>query len=167
MLGPGHVGCNVRTGLLRLLGYKLGKQVKLSTDIVIHTRSSNIVIDTGSFINRGVHFDASAPIHIGQHCNIGFNTSFTTSLHNLYSNYISKRPTTPSNPIVIQDYVWLGCNVTVLGGVTIGHGSVVAAGSLVTKDIPPDSLAMGIPAKVVRSLKRSELITPELVNASD
>lgn len=54
-------------------------------------------------------------------------------------------------PIVIQDHVWIGMNVMVLKGVTIGEGAVVAAGSLVNKDVPPHSLVAGVPAKVVKT----------------
>ena len=59
-------------------------------------------------------------------------------------------------PITIEDFVWLGCNVIILGGVTIGRGSVVCAGSLVHKDIPPEVLVAGSPARVVKSLKNKE-----------
>jgi acetyltransferase-like isoleucine patch superfamily enzyme len=58
-----------------------------------------------------------------------------------------------SKPVIIHDDVWLGMNVTVLKGVEIGPRSVVGAGSLVTKSIPPDSLAVGVPARVIKSLR--------------
>lgn len=54
-------------------------------------------------------------------------------------------------PILVEDHVWIGMNVTILKGVTIGEGSIIAAGSVVTKDIPPHSLAAGVPAKVVKT----------------
>ncbi len=57
-------------------------------------------------------------------------------------------------PIVIADKVWLGMNVTVLKGVTIGEGSVVAAGSIVTKNVPPWTLVAGNPARIIRELPR-------------
>lgn len=56
-----------------------------------------------------------------------------------------------SAPIVIGDHVWIGMNVIVLKGVTIGEGAVVSAGSVVTKDVPPHSLVAGVPAKVVKT----------------
>ena len=55
-----------------------------------------------------------------------------------------------SAPIIIEDEVWIGCNVTVLKGVTIGKGSVVAAGAVVTKSCPPHSLLAGVPAKIIK-----------------
>ena len=54
-------------------------------------------------------------------------------------------------PIVIGDHVWIGMNVIVLKGVTIGEGSIVAAGSVVNKDVPPHCLVAGVPAKVVKT----------------
>ena len=55
-----------------------------------------------------------------------------------------------NQPVVIEDDVWVGANVTILKGVTIGHGSVVAAGAVVTKSCPPYSIIGGVPAKVLR-----------------
>jgi acetyltransferase-like isoleucine patch superfamily enzyme len=55
-----------------------------------------------------------------------------------------------NKPIVIEDNVWIGCNVIILKGVTIGAGSIVAAGSIVTKNVPADSIVAGNPAKVIK-----------------
>jgi acetyltransferase-like isoleucine patch superfamily enzyme len=57
-----------------------------------------------------------------------------------------------ANHVVLEDHVWLGAGVTVLKGVTIGHDSVVAAGAVVTKDVPPFTLVAGVPARPVRQL---------------
>lgn len=53
-------------------------------------------------------------------------------------------------PVVIEDETWIGCNVTILKGVTIGHGAIVSAGSVVTKDVPPYAIVGGIPAKILK-----------------
>jgi acetyltransferase-like isoleucine patch superfamily enzyme len=55
-----------------------------------------------------------------------------------------------ANQVILEDHVWLGAGATILKGVTIGHDSVVAAGAVVTKDVPPNTLVAGVPAKVVR-----------------
>lgn len=154
LIGSGTFGCIVRANILRLLGFSIGRGVRFSSDIFIHRRYNHVMIGDGSFINRGVYFDAPAPVTIGKHCDIGFNTVFTTTQHVLHTDYRKRRPAFPSKPIVVEDFVWIGCNVIVLDGVTIGQGSVVAAGSVVTKDIPPNSLAMGTPARVVRTLEQ-------------
>lgn len=67
--------------------------------------------------------------------------------------------------IILEQDVWLATNVSVMAGVRIGHGAIIAAGSVVTKDIPPMVLAGGVPAQVLRSLKPSESRTQEVVNA--
>jgi len=70
--------------------------------------------------------------------------------HRLEPERRNERP--DSAPIILEDNVWLGARVIVLKGVTIGEGSVIGAGSVVTKDIPPRSLAVGMPAKVIKTL---------------
>lgn len=143
----------VRANILRALGFKIEKNVKILTGITIHKRTKNLQIKKGTFINKNVYFDiGTAPIIIGQCCDIGFNTNFSNSIHRLKSDYRQKRARTESKPIIIEDFVWIGCNVTILGGVTVGKGSVIGAGSLVTKDIPPNVMAAGIPAKVIKEL---------------
>ncbi|RWD52505.1 acyltransferase [Mesorhizobium sp.] len=84
---------------------------------------------------------------VGVNCNI-----FDTDFHAV--DYLDRRHGrgTLSAPIVIEDDVWLCANVTVLKGVRIGARSVIAAGSVVTSDIPPNCLAGGVPCKVIRSL---------------
>jgi acetyltransferase-like isoleucine patch superfamily enzyme len=68
---------------------------------------------------------------------------------------IAEQGVNPQGGAYIGDNVWLGANVTVLDGVTIGHDAIVAAGAVVTKDIPPFGIAMGVPAKVVRSREKT------------
>lgn len=67
-----------------------------------------------------------------------------------------------ASPIVIEDNVWIGAHVAVMPGVTIGEGSVIAAGSTVTRDIPANSLAMGSPAKVIRTIDQDDQIRNKL-----
>ncbi|WP_419866247.1 DapH/DapD/GlmU-related protein [Ornithinimicrobium cerasi] len=68
----------------------------------------------------------------------------------------SRRADMHPAPIVIGDNVWIGSNVTVLAGVTLGANAVVAAASVVTKDVPPDTVVVGTPARVVRSVTREQ-----------
>lgn len=149
----GGIGAHFRAYILRLLGFKIGKNSKIMTGIVIHKRNSNLSIGENTFINKNVFFDLStAPIKIGNHCDIGFNTTFSNNTHELKSNYQTRRLPAKSLPIKVEDFVWIGCNATVLGGVTVGKGSVIAAGSVVTKDVPPEVLAAGVPARVIKKL---------------
>jgi acetyltransferase-like isoleucine patch superfamily enzyme len=102
----------------------------------------------GVFINYGTTISAHELVIIGNDCQIGQEVIVND---NDYHDLIDKRKTPPSRPVILEDRVWLGARVIVLKGVRIGHDSVVAAGSLVSKDIPPCSLAMGSPARVVRT----------------
>ncbi len=65
-----------------------------------------------------------------------------------------------ARPIILEDNCWLASNVVVCGGVTIGEGSVIGAGSVVTRDIPPHSLAVGNPCRVIRTLTAADRIEP-------
>lgn len=153
LLGGGALGCTVRGRLMRLFGFPVGVGAKISSHLQWHRRSDKISIGKGTFINKCVLLDATSPIEIGKYCDVGYNTTFATTNHVLKSDYKGRRPVaSKTDGIVVEDFVWIGCDVTILPGVRIGRGSVVAAGSLVTSDIPPETLAMGRPAKVIRSL---------------
>lgn len=91
-------------------------------------------------------------ITIGDHTLIGPNCAFYTSCHPV--DYLERRkPQETCKPITIGEDCWLGGNVVVLGGVTIGPRTVIGAGSVVVKDIPADCVAVGNPCRVVKRLK--------------
>jgi acetyltransferase-like isoleucine patch superfamily enzyme len=147
------IGAILRPKILRLLGFNIGKNVKFSTGIVFNRNRNNIFIDNCSRINSNVYFDpAGAYIKIGKYCEVGFNSVFACGTHKLKSDFKGCRGREVCSPIIIKDFVWVGCNVTVLGGVTIGEGSVIGAGSLVTHDVPPNVLAAGIPARIIKNI---------------
>ena len=103
-------------------------------------------------------------VSIGNNVYFGPNCSLVTPMHPLLpkDRNIRKRENGElfdyeyGKPITIKDNCWLASNVTVCGGVTIGEGSVIGAGSVVTKDIPPNSLAAGVPCKVIRPLTEED-----------
>lgn len=110
-----------------------------------------ISIGNNCFINMGVTMLDNAPITLGNHVLVGPACQFYTASHPL--DYQGRRAWEFScKPIVVEDDVWIGGNVVICQGVTIGARSVVAAGAVVTKDVPPDSLVGGNPAKVIRCL---------------
>ncbi|MEQ3633715.1 DapH/DapD/GlmU-related protein [Thalassolituus sp.] len=118
----------------------------------------NITIGDVSYINKGVRFDCKeASITIGSRVLVGSFTSFHTGSHAIELDENGLRPFT-CKPIVVEDEVWLGANVVVLSGITIGRGAVVAAGSVVTKDIPPNTLMAGVPAKIIRVINISDRV---------
>lgn len=116
--------------------------------------------DNGKNIHIGNNFTANfnltildiKEVYIGDNVMIGPNTTITTVGHPL-SPKDRRAHLAQGSEIRIGNDVWLGANVTILPGVTIGDNVVVGAGAVVTKDIPPNSLALGVPARVVKELK--------------
>jgi acetyltransferase-like isoleucine patch superfamily enzyme len=98
------------------------------------------------YINNRLNLSCFSKITIGQGVNISEGVTIRdTDNHTIVSpNYKI------TAPIVIEDHVWIGMNVTILKGVSIGAGSVIAAGAVVNKDIPPGCLAAGVPARVIK-----------------
>lgn len=96
-------------------------------------------------------------IIIGSNCMIGAQCAFLPYQHGFadLSRPMNKQPLTSRGDIVLADDVWLGARVTVLDGVVIGQGAIIGAGAVVTKDVPPYTIAAGVPARIIRS-RRSE-----------
>lgn len=110
---------------------------------------SPFVIGNDVFINRGAYIRAN--VTIGDRANIGPFARLVTDTHEIGT---AKRRAgkTVFPPIVIEDGAWIGAAATVLGGVTVGHGAIVAAGAVVTKDVPPNTVVAGVPARIVKTL---------------
>lgn len=109
----------------------------------------NITFGKRIFLNSGCKFQDQGGIVIGDDCLIGHNAVLATLNHDLRP---ARRADMRPSPVVIGRNVWIGANVTVVPGVTIGDNAVIGAGSVVTKDVMADSVAVGSPARVVRSL---------------
>ena len=108
-------------------------------------------IGARAFINYGCSIAATQLVRIGADCKVGKHCILIDNdFHSLEPSRRNQRP--PSAPVILEDNVWLASRVIVLPGVTIGAGSAVGAGSVVTKNVPPSSLAVGVPAKVIRSI---------------
>lgn len=113
----------------------------------------NITVGKNVFINSGCRFQDQGGITIGDDSLIGHNVVLATLNHSLNPE---ERATTLPAPIVIGKKVWLGANVTVIPGVTIGDGAVIAAGAVVTRDIPPNAVAAGVPARTVKMIPQEK-----------
>lgn len=109
-------------------------------------------IGDDTFVNNGTSLSASTHIKIGSRVNIA---PHCTIIDNDFHGTDDRDGPPKMAPIVLEDDVWLGTRVIVLKGVTIGKGSVIASGSVVTKDIPPGVIAAGVPAKVLRRVDGS------------
>jgi carbonic anhydrase/acetyltransferase-like protein (isoleucine patch superfamily) len=132
--------------------------IKLGARVLIHSTVVPVelaAVDGGaieighhSYLNYGVSISSHQLVRIGTHCMFG---TYVNILDNDWHTVEDHDKTPPSKPVIIADNVWLGHHVIVLPGVTIGEGAVVGAGSVVTKDIPARSVAVGNPARVVRT----------------
>lgn len=120
--------------------------------------SPSIVISDGCCIGEYAHITAFATIIIGKNVLTGKNILISDNSHgHLLSRDELKTPPMRRNlsvkgPVVIGDNVWIGSKASILSGVTIGEGCVVAANSVVTKDVPPYSIVAGCPAKIIKQL---------------
>jgi acetyltransferase-like isoleucine patch superfamily enzyme len=109
----------------------------------------NITIGKYVFINSGCRFQDQAGITIGDGTLIGHNAVLATLNHGIMPN--DRRTLYPA-PIIIGKNVWIGASVTIIPGVTIGDNAVIAAGAVVTKDVPENTVAGGVPTKVIKSI---------------
>lgn len=132
---------------------QLGKDAILLPPVRVDY-GDRLFVGEGTFANYGLTALDVAEIRIGAHCQIGPNVQLLTPVHPLEPT--PRRVGLESaDPITIEDNVWLGGGVIVCPGVRIGEGCVVGAGSVVAKDLPPYSLAVGTPARVIRTLDDS------------
>lgn len=114
----------------------------------------NITLGKNVFINMGCKFQDQGGIFIGDGALIGHNVVLATLNH---AKSPRDRGTMIPAPIHIGRNVWIGSNATVLPGVTIGDGAIVAAGTVVTRDVPENTIVGGVPARVIRPLSQEEL----------
>lgn len=141
--------------LRRHLG-SCGEGVRISQGVVLEMLA-NLHLGSHVFINRGTVISARARITIGDDVLIGPHVGIHSSDHGYEDAAIPIRcQPHRSSPIVVGDDVWIGGHATVLRGVTIGRGSVVAAGAVVNRDVPEGVLVAGVPARVVRAIRHSD-----------
>lgn len=122
---------------------------RISPDITVIGDYSNIVLKDNAEINTGCLLLAKDRIEIGENSTLAYGTTILTSANpNGPHNKLSKRYPALKAPVIIGDNVWIGANATILPGVTIGDFCVVAAGSIVNKDVPSGVMVAGNPAVV-------------------
>lgn len=147
-----HTPEELREIMGRLTGKKIDGSFRLFPPFYTDF-GKNMTIGKNVFINSGCHFQDQGGIEIGDGVLIGHNVVLATINHALdpaenRKNYYA--------PVKIGNHVWIGSNATVLPGVTIGDWSVVAAGAVVTRDIPPMAVAGGVPAKIIKKISPKE-----------
>jgi acetyltransferase-like isoleucine patch superfamily enzyme len=112
----------------------------------------NITLGKNVFINSGCRFQDQGGITINDGVLIGHNVVLATLNHDIDPR---KRSSIHPAPIVIGKNVWIGANATLLPGVTIGDGAIIAAGAVVTKDVPANVIVGGVPAKIIKEIENS------------
>lgn len=138
----------VRKFLSELFGYKVPDTFRVFPPFYTDF-GKNIQVGENVFINACCHFQDHGGVVIGDDCQIGHNVVFATLDHGLQPG--DRKKMYPA-PIVLGKNVWVGSNSTILKGVTIGDNAVIAAGAVVTKDVPAGTVVGGVPAKVIKSL---------------
>lgn len=158
-IAPQHSFTRLRTALLRALGLRIG-----ATSCVagrVHITGFGCVRDLlsigpGCYITGPLHIDLVAPVRIGARVYMGYEVMLLTADHELGPS-AQRCGHLASGPIDIGDGAWIGSRAVVLPGVRIGKGAVVASGAVVTRNVAPNTLVGGVPAKFVRDLEEAHL----------
>ena len=142
------VGCvpihAFRLAVYRMAGIRIGRQASFHWRARFY-RPWKLKIGNNSIIGNDAMLDARNGITIGNNVSLSMGVWIWTMEHDPQDPYYGAK----GGPVVIEDYAWISCRVVILPGVTIGKGAVVAAGAVVTKDVPPYSIVGGVPAKVI------------------
>lgn len=147
---PGRTGIELRRQFYSKNLKRCGEGVVFFPGVVIHY-PENVELDSDVHMGRGVFISGQGGVSVGKWVLIGPHTVIHSANH-VYDNPsipIQKQGHEP-RAITIEDDVWIGANVTVLPGIRIGRGSVVAAGSVVTSDVDPYLVVGGVPARLIK-----------------
>ena len=146
--GGYHTSEEIRTLFSSLIGKEVDESFGLFPPFYSDC-GKNIKIGKRVFINSGCCFQDQGGIEIGDDVLIGQQVVIATLNHDLQPK---RRASMTPKPVKICNKVWIGAHATILPGVTVGEGAVVAAGAVVTKDVPPNTVVGGVPAKVIKEI---------------
>jgi len=144
-------GLGLRIFLYKKIGMKIGKNCVIRRGIYLAS-PNELEVGDGSFIGRASLY-CTGGVKIGKNVNVSDGVIIITAKHDINSSKFEAM----YEPVCINDYAWLATNCIVLAGVTIGEGAVVAAGAVVTNEVPPYSVVGGNPAKVIAERKKQPL----------
>ena len=135
--------------------FSLGTKSVIESYCCINNAVGDVLI--GNHTRIGIHNTIIGPVTIGNHVNLAQGITVTALNHNFKDTTLRiDEQGISTNPVVIGDDVWIGANAVILPGVTIGRHVVVAAGAVVTKDVPDNCVVGGIPAKILKDLNPQE-----------
>jgi acetyltransferase-like isoleucine patch superfamily enzyme len=136
-----------KTQIINYANVRIGENCIFQDFIYIRAGvRGNVTFMNNCMVNSFCRLFGHGGIEIGEHSQLGPGVTITTTAHDYEKDDLQEI----FKKVTIGKRVWIGANVTILPGVTIGDNAVVGAGSIVTKDIPSDSIAVGVPAKVIR-----------------
>lgn len=140
---------SVRKDIPPFYRFSLGRYSVVESFSCINNAVGDLII--GDYSRIGIGNTIIGPVNIGNHVNIAQNVVVTGINHNFLdvNNNIDQQGVSTSQ-ITIEDDVWIGANAVILAGVNIGKHSIVGAGSVVTKDIPPYSISVGNPSRIIK-----------------
>ena len=152
-----------RAEILKQIVGELGEGSFMQGPIYFHY-GTHTRIGKSFFANFNLTVQDDAPVTIGDHCNFGPNVTIVTPIHpliaqernTLYDKDGVERRMCYAKPVVIGNDCWLGANVVVCPGVTVGDGCVIGAGSVVTRSLPAGSFAAGNPCRVIRPITEAD-----------
>ena len=131
--------------------FSLGDYSVIESFACINNAVGDVII--GDHTRIGLHNTIIGPVTIGCHVNLAQGITVTALNHNFEdSDKRIDEQGVSTAPVIIEDDIWIGANAVILPGVTIGNHSVVAAGAVVTKNVPPHSLVAGVPAKIIKQI---------------
>ena len=138
--------------LRKFLNVKIGKDTSIHMGCFISGGPDGAALEIGNncVINRFVYLDGRFPLKIGNNVNISHYTIIQTLSHDPQSPHFAG----VIGPVTIEDHVWIGARAIILPGVTLGEGCVIGSGAVVSKSIPPYSIAVGNPARVIKERNR-------------
>jgi maltose O-acetyltransferase len=148
---PIYVGARARMRILRLAGFQIGHGTvfwgtpRISGNLHLY---QHLIIGRNCSINIDCFLDLGAKITIGDNVSIGHQVMILTTSHKMGSAQRRAGALT-TLPVTIEEGAWIGARSTILPGVTIGAGSIISAGAVVNKNVPPNTVAAGSPARVV------------------
>lgn len=147
---PGYLGLAIRYALLKNLALSVGENVSIHPDVYLF-HIENLSIGNNVSIHPMSYIEAVGGVEIGDDVSIAQGTSIISFNHKYTELEMPiKDQGTELRPICIKNNVWIGAKSTILGGVKINEGSIIGAGSIVTKDVMKNNIVAGNPAKIIK-----------------